>query len=67
VTVGRLDAYLAHMREATVEVRHFIEGFTEPLFLADKRTQRPVIMSLVIMGEAATRVVDHHADMVMVD
>jgi uncharacterized protein with HEPN domain len=29
-------------------------------FLADKRTQRAVVMSLVIIGEAATEVMDRH-------
>ena len=30
-------------------------------FLADKRTQQAVVRSLVIVGEAATRVVQEHA------
>ena len=30
-------------------------------FLADKRTQQAVIMSLIIIGEAATKVMDSHA------
>lgn len=31
-------------------------------FLADKRTQQAVIMSLVIIGEAAAKVMDAYAD-----
>ncbi len=31
-------------------------------FLADKRTQQAVIMSLFIIGEAATKIMDLHAE-----
>jgi uncharacterized protein with HEPN domain len=31
-------------------------------FLSDKRTQQAVIMSLIIIGEAATKVMDAYAD-----
>jgi uncharacterized protein with HEPN domain len=31
-------------------------------FLDDKRTQSAVVMSLVIMGEASTKVMDRHAE-----
>ena len=31
------------------------------MFLADKRTQQAVIMSLIIIGEAATKVMDGYA------
>lgn len=31
-------------------------------FQQDKRTQQAVIMSLIIVGEAATKVMDSHAD-----
>tara|TARA_R110002073_G_scaffold196433_1_gene355507 strand:+ start:101 stop:385 length:285 start_codon:yes stop_codon:yes gene_type:complete len=33
-------------------------------FLADKRTQQAVIMSLVIIGEAATKVMDSYTEFV---
>lgn len=31
-------------------------------FLADKRTQQAVIMSLIVLGEAATKVMDRYPD-----
>jgi uncharacterized protein with HEPN domain len=31
-------------------------------FLGDRRTQRAVVMSLVIVGEAATKAMDHYPD-----
>ena len=33
-------------------------------FLQDKRTQQAVILSLIVLGEAATKVMDHHPDFV---
>lgn len=35
-----------------------MEGLDKNDFLADKRTQQAVIMSLIIIGEAATKVMD---------
>ena len=37
------------------------KGLGKADFLADKRTQQAVIMSLIIIGEAATKVMDRYA------
>lgn len=50
--------YLAHMEEAAADACGFIEGLAREDFLTDKRTQQAVIMSLIILGEAATKVMD---------
>jgi len=39
-----------------------VEGLSKDDFLTDKRTQQAVIMSLVIIGEAATKVMDGSAE-----
>lgn len=39
-----------------------MEGLIKDDFLADKRTQQAVIMSLIIIGEAATKVMDGYAE-----
>lgn len=39
-----------------------MEGLTKNDFLADKRTQQAVIMSLIIIGEAATKVMDGYPE-----
>ena len=57
----RLSDYIGHMRQAAVDACCFVEGMSKGAFLADKRTQQAVIMSLVIIGEAATRTMDRHA------
>lgn len=55
---SRLADYLDHMRQAATDACGFVEGLVKDEFLADKRTQQAVIMSLVIIGEAATKVMD---------
>lgn len=39
-----------------------MEGLAKDDFLADKRIQQAVIMSLIIIGEAATKVMDGYAE-----
>lgn len=60
----RLADYLDHMRQAATDARGFVEGLSKDDFLADKRTQQAVIMSLIVIGEAATKVMDQHAEFV---
>ncbi len=58
---NRLPDYLAHMEQAAIDACSFVEGLSKDEFLADKRTQQAVIMNLVIIGEAATKVMDRYA------
>ena len=48
-----------HMREAGAQALTFMD---RAAFLADKRTQQAVILSLIIIGEAASRLMDRHPD-----
>ncbi len=57
---NRLSEYLDHMQQASLNACTFIEGLSKRDFLEDKRTQQAVIMSLVILGEAATKVMDRY-------
>jgi uncharacterized protein with HEPN domain len=59
---NRLPDYLDHMQQAATDARSFVEGLEKEDFLADKRTQQAVIMSLIIIGEAATKVMDLYAE-----
>ena len=54
----RLPDYLDHIQQAATDACSFVEGLTKDDFLADKRTQQAVIMSLIIIGEAATKVME---------
>ncbi len=59
---NRLPDYIDHMQQAAADVCSFVEGLAKDDFLADKRTQQAVIMSLIIIGEAATKVMDGHKE-----
>jgi uncharacterized protein with HEPN domain len=58
---GRLRDYIGHMHQAAVDACDFVEGLNKEDFLEDKRTQQAVIMSLIVIGEAAAKVMDGHA------
>ena len=59
LSLSRLGDY-----RAANDARRFIDGMSKEDFLADKRTQQAVVMSLVIIGEAAARIMDKHGDFV---
>ena len=56
----RLAEYLRQMRQSAADALRFTEGMDRADFLADLRTQRAVVMCLMIIGEAASRVVAEH-------
>ncbi|WP_218179060.1 HepT-like ribonuclease domain-containing protein [Pseudomonas gingeri] len=59
---NRLPDYLEHMRQAATDACSFVEGLAKDDFLEDKRTQQAVVMSLIIIGEAATKVMDSYTE-----
>jgi len=62
MTIRRLPDYLDHMRQAIADAQSFTEGMAQPDLEQDKRTQQPVVMSLIVLGEAATKVMDQHPE-----
>lgn len=62
MTVNRLGDYLDHIRQATTDAITFVEGLSKEEFLEDRRTQQAVVMSLIIMGEASTKIMDQHPE-----
>jgi uncharacterized protein with HEPN domain len=58
----RLIDYLDHIQNAAADACTFVQGLTKDDFLSDKRTQQAVIMSLIIIGEAATKVIGSFAN-----
>ena len=59
---NRLPDYLEHMRQAASTARSFVDGMKKADFLADTRTQQAVILSLVIIGEVATKIMDRYPE-----
>jgi uncharacterized protein with HEPN domain len=55
---SRFLDYVIHMESAAKDACTFVEGLQKDDFLGDKRTQQAVIMSLIILGEAATKAMD---------
>jgi uncharacterized protein with HEPN domain len=60
----RLSDYLDQMATAAGDASHFVKSMSREEFRADKRTQQAVIMSLIIIGEAAARIMDQYGDFV---
>ncbi len=61
MSTPRLQDYLLHMQEASRQALAFVDGMSEEAFLADTRTQRAVILEIVVIGEASTRLLKEHA------
>jgi uncharacterized protein with HEPN domain len=59
---SRFIDYVVHMESAAKDACIFVEGLHKKDFLNDKRTQQAVIMSLIILGEAATKAMDQHPE-----
>jgi uncharacterized protein with HEPN domain len=60
MTTDRLREYLDRMHEAAEKACAFLADMPEDRFLADERTQMAVGMALVLIGEAAGRIMTHH-------
>jgi uncharacterized protein with HEPN domain len=60
MTENRLPDYLSHMRQAVFDALGFVQEMPKEAFLADRRTQQAVVMSLIVLGEAATKVMDRY-------
>jgi len=60
----RHNDYLDHMLEAIELIRSYVEGFSKEEFLADRRTQQAVILNIVVIGEAATKLADEYPEFV---
>jgi uncharacterized protein with HEPN domain len=52
----RLADQLRHIEEAAKLAISYVDGMNKATFLADTRTQQAVVMNLIIIGEAATQI-----------
>lgn len=66
MSVPLAEELLDHMREAVTQVLTYTDGWDRDTFLGDKRTQQAVILNLIILGEAATKLMDYHPDAITV-
>lgn len=58
----RLVNKLIHMRDAAAQAGAFIEGMSKEDFLSDALTRDACCMNLIIVGEAAKRIVENWPD-----
>lgn len=59
---SRLADYLPHMQQAAIDAASFVEGMDKAGFLSKKRTQNTAIMSLLVIGEAATEILSDYPE-----
>lgn len=52
---SRLVDYLDHIAQAAQQACDYVDGMDRTAFLADRRTQQATILNLIVIGEAATR------------
>lgn len=62
--MSRISDYLDHMRVAAEQACSYIESLDKDDFLIDKRTQQAVILNIVIIGEAATKLINDYPDFI---
>jgi uncharacterized protein with HEPN domain len=62
---SRLPDYLEQMGFAAGEALEFLVGMEKSDFLRDRKTQQAVVMNLLIVGEAASRIMDKFPEFVL--
>jgi uncharacterized protein with HEPN domain len=57
---SRLPDYVDHMQQAATQAVAYVQGLDKAAFMTDRRTQQAVLMNIVILGEAAGKVLSEH-------
>lgn len=56
--------YVSHMLEASTLAQSYVEGINKTDFLHDKKTQQAVILNIMVIGEAATKLADEYPEFI---
>lgn len=56
--------YVEHILEAVKLARGYVAGMTNEDFVSDKRTQQAVILNIINMGEAATKLIREYPEFI---
>lgn len=59
-----LDDYLGHIEEAATLANDYVRDMNKATFLSDKKTQQAVIYNILIIGEAATQLINEYPEFV---
>ena len=60
----RVREYLGHILDAIASIETYVKDFGKDDFLEDRRTQQAVVLNLIVIGEAATRLIEKHGDFI---
>jgi uncharacterized protein with HEPN domain len=63
MTETRLTDYLAHIEQAAAKACGYVQQLSKQDFIADERTQQAIILNLIIIGEAATKLLQGFSDL----
>lgn len=59
-----LEDYLVHIEEAALLACDYTRDMTRDVFLTDRKTQQAVNYNIMILGEAATQIINEYPDFV---
>ena len=59
-----IEDYLDHIEEAATLATEYVKDMTRRSFLDDRKTQQAVIYNIMIIGEAATQLINEYPDFV---
>lgn len=62
MTGDRSQTHLGHILQAAKQALTYVDGMDRSEFMTDTRTQQAVIMNLLIIGEAASRIIQNAPD-----
>lgn len=62
MTDSRPFDLIAHIKQAALDAQSFVSDMDREQFDSDKKSQQAVIYSLLIIGEAATKIMDRHPE-----
>ena len=64
MNLERAGDYLEHILNAIHLALSYVDGMTKEDFLSDSKTQQAVILNILVMGEAATKLATERPDFV---
>lgn len=64
MTENRLPLWLEQMEEATRQALAYVEDLEREDFSTDRRTQQAVVLNLLVIGELAAKLLEHHGEFV---
>jgi len=59
-----IEDYLEHIEEAAALASGYVRDMTREAFLQDRKTQQAVTYNILIIGEAATQIINDYPDFV---